>query len=237
MSVVFEIICSLAPHCWSADDRRAPTKMVAQCPGPYETAQGVTHTTPEIFGSGGYVLQIAAAGAKARAATRVRPGLDMSQPQNSSPAVRTTGSLIHSSVPTVAVSNTSLDDRLNYSLSIRVWPPQEARSQGTGCGWSAEDTLGAVFNLPVMELLSLSKPPGPSGTTTSAAASATQPEPEPPASCTSPAAQRGLTRTLSSFHPDGGVYLSAPLLMMPPSFLAGRDTGFYLRLHLKLEAA
>eukprot|EP01044_Picomonas_judraskeda_P032499 COSAG03_NODE_12589_length_540_cov_1.376417_1_plen_97_part_00 len=47
----------------------------------------------------------------------------------------------------------------------------------------------------------------------------------------------GPTRTRSSFHPDGGVYLSAPLLRTPPSSLAGRDTGFYLRLHVKLEGA
>ena len=75
--------------------------MVAQFPGPYETAQGVTHTTSEIFGSGGYVLQIAAARArnKAAAAARARPGLDLSS------AVDSSSGFIQSSVPTVAVSD------------------------------------------------------------------------------------------------------------------------------------
>ena len=57
------------PHTlsWLSDRRQPPSKLVAQCPGPYETAQGATHTSHEIFGSGAYVLQIAAAGAAARA--------------------------------------------------------------------------------------------------------------------------------------------------------------------------
>ena len=199
--------------------------MVAQFPGPYETAQGVTHTTSEIFGSGGYVLQIAATRARNRAAAaaRARPGLDLSS------AVDSSSGFIQSSVPTVAVSNASLDGQLNYTLSVRVWPPQAARPLGTGCGWSAGDTLGAVFNIPVMESLALSEPPEPfAGATTSETSRRIGAGGDD---------QPGPTHTKSSFHPDGGVYLSTPLLMMPPSSLAGRDTGFYLRLHLRLEAA
>lgn len=259
---------SVCLHCtWNSELRQPPDKMVAQFPGPYETAQGVTHTTGEIFGSGAYVLQIAAAGAAAqvKSTARTRPGLDLSHSQHAPSATNVAGGCIQTSVPTVAVSNTSMHHRLNYTLSVRVWPPQAARPLGVGCGWSAEDTLGAAFSLPVMELLELSKPRTPSGETTSTTASTTQaPGPvtspiTPQASTVAPhrnrggagaaaganmiaggaehLSQRGPTRTQSSFHPDGGVYLSAPLLMMPPSSLAGRDTGFYLRLHVKLEGA
>lgn len=204
------------------DLRQPPIKMVAQCPGPYETAQGVTHTTSEIFGSGGYVLQIAAARARNKT---TRPGLDISSTVDSS------SGFIHSSVPTVAVSNTSLDGRLNYTLSVRVWPPQAARPLGTGCGWSVEDTLGAVFTIPVMEFLALSQPPEPfaGGMSENGLGKGEV--------GTIGDDQQGPTRTRTSFHADGGVYLSEPLLMMPPSSLAGRNTGFYLRLHLRLEAA
>jgi hypothetical protein len=241
--------------------------MVAQFPGPYETALGVTHTTGEIFGSGAYALHIAAVGAlaKTRSQARARPGLDLVQSQAVSSSANV-GGYIKSSVPTVPVSNTSMDDRLNYTLSVRVWPPQPARPLGVGCGWTAEDTLGAAFNLPVMEALELSKPKLPPAGATKSTTLATQ----APGSVTSLVTpngstiaqhgpnrggegtgagtgtsiggaeslpQGGPTRAQSSFHPDGGVYLSAPLLMMPPSALAGRETGFYLRLHLKLEGA
>ena len=244
----------------SIDDRLPPLKMVAQCPGPFETAQGVTHTSPEIYGSGAYVLQIAAATTRqqqqqqqqARASGgSSRPGLDLSQAaaavdgsdgmRGSSGGSSSVGQ-IQTSVPTVTVSPTSLGEQLNYSLSLRVWPPRPANPAyamrpplpGSGCGWGTEDVLGAVFNLPVKELIELSLPPQPfaaadddddDGNDDDAAAAA----------AAAAAAQR-LRRT-HSFHPDGGVYLATPLLRMPPSPLAGRDTGFFLRLHLKLEAA
>jgi hypothetical protein len=77
-----------------------------------------------------------------------------------------------------------MDERLNYTLSLRVWPPMTARPETLeqkqtrdtqqqtsgghsqpfpeiGCGWGPDDTAGAVFSLPVKKLIGLSQPPEP----------------------------------------------------------------------------
>lgn len=208
-----------------------------------ETVRG-THTTPKIYGSGAYVLQLAAA--RNVAAGRPRPGLDV-------PAADEELGYVPSSVPTVTVSNCSVDDRLNYTLALRVWPPMTAEAETAeqkqtrtlqsdqytplevGCGWGPGDEAGAIFSLPVKELIGLSRPLEPFADAVSpqrdtrGMKETTGGEMDPPGG--------GIPRRTHGFHPDGGVYLHAPLLMMPPSSLAGRDTGLFLRLHVKLEEA